>query len=149
MGWRQETGASIRLPFLPHPTTPPPQVFHVPLEERRYQVDDASVSADSRQADIVRDVMAQTSCDVEMSQTKDRGLTIMVSGKPMAVAQARREILRKLQTQVRGGGGEGVRGGANKATAVHLSLTGACGAQGAKGAPQVHHRSRQGPAEED
>lgn len=83
-------------------SSPPPQVFHVPLEERRYQVDDGSFGADSRQADIVRDVMAQTSCDIEMSQTKDRGLTIMVSGKPMAVAHARREILRKLQTQVRG-----------------------------------------------
>ena len=35
-----------------------------------------------------------------MSQAKDRSLTIMVSGKPSAVVQARREILTKLQTQV-------------------------------------------------
>ena len=46
-------------------------------------------------------------------QTKDRGLTIIVTGRVSAVVSARREILTKLQTQVRGGGegGEGGRDG--------------------------------------
>ena len=59
----------------------------------------------------MRDIMGQTECDVEMSQSKDRGLTIMVSGRPLAVAQARRNILSKLQTQVGVGWGWGGGGG--------------------------------------
>ena len=76
------------------------QVFHVPVEERRFQFDEPSFGSESRQSEIVRDIIEHTGCDIEMSQAKDRSLTIMVSGKPSAVVQARREILTKLQTQV-------------------------------------------------
>ena len=75
-------------------------MFHVPVEERRFQFDEPSFGSESRQSEIVRDIIEHTGCDIEMSQAKDRSLTIMVSGKPSAVVQARREILTKLQTQV-------------------------------------------------
>ena len=82
------------------PTHTHTQVFHVPVEERRFQFDEPSFGSESRQSEIVRDIIEHTGCDIEMSQAKDRSLTIMVSGKPSAVVQARREILTKLQTQV-------------------------------------------------
>jgi len=75
------------------------QVFHVPVEERRFQFDEPSFGNESRQSEIVREIIDRTGCDIEMSQAKDRSLTILVSGKPSAVVQARREILTKLQTQ--------------------------------------------------
>lgn len=91
----------------PTPHTNPPvhvhtytQVFHVPVEERRFQFDEPSFGNESRQSEIVREIIDRTGCDIEMSQAKDRSLTILVSGKPSAVVQARREILTKLQTQV-------------------------------------------------
>ena len=81
------------------PSSSVTQVFHVPVEERRFQFDEPSFGSESRQSEIVRDIIEHTGCDIEMSQAKDRSLTIMVSGKPSAVVQARREILTKLQTQ--------------------------------------------------
>ena len=78
------------------------QVFHVPVEERRYNFDEPSFGGgESRQLDIVREIMERTGCDIEMSQTKDRALTIMVTGKPPSVLKARKDLLQKLQTQVR------------------------------------------------
>lgn len=76
------------------------QVFHVPLEERRFQFEDhPSFGGETRQSEIIRDIKERTGCEIEMSMPKDRGLTIMVTGKPSVVVQARREILTKLQTQ--------------------------------------------------
>ena len=71
------------------------------MEERKYNFDEPSFgSGESRQFDIVRDIMDRTGCDIEMSQTKDRALTIMVTGKPSMVLKARKDLLQKLQTQV-------------------------------------------------
>ena len=78
----------------------PPQVFHVPVEERRFGGDGGSFGSESRQAEIIREVMERTSCTIEISQPKDHSLTIMVSGKPSSVLVARKEVLSKLQTQV-------------------------------------------------
>ena len=92
------------------PPPPPLQVFHVPLVERRFQFDEPlfGSAGESRQSEIIREIMDKTQCDIEITQPKDRSLTIMVSGKPSCVAAARREILTRLQTQVRGGGGVSV-----------------------------------------
>ncbi len=76
------------------------QVFHVPDDERRYSSDEPAFGTESRQSEIIRDVIERTGCDVEMSQTKDHSLTIMVTGKPICVLAARKAILSKLQTQV-------------------------------------------------
>ena len=73
-------------------------MFHVPVEERRYNVDDRSFGDVT--SSIVRDITERTKCDVEISQSKDHSLTIMVTGKQTAVLGARKEILGKLQTQV-------------------------------------------------
>ena len=71
------------------------------MEERRYNIDEASFgNCESRQLDIVREIVDKTGCDIEMSQTKDRALTIMVTGKPSSVLKARKDLLQKLQTQV-------------------------------------------------
>lgn len=78
------------------------QVFHVPVEERRFNIDEPAFGNESRQSDIIRDIIERTGCDVEISQTKDHSLTIMVTGKPTCVLAARKAILSKLQTQVRG-----------------------------------------------
>ena len=81
------------------------------MEERRFNSDEPAFGNESRQSDIIRDIIERTGCDVEISQTKDHSLTIMVTGKPTCVLGARKAILSKLQTQVRGreGGREGGR----------------------------------------
>ena len=88
---------------------PPPKVFHVPMEERRFNSDEPSFGNESRQSEIIRDINQRTGCDVEISQAKDHSLSIMVTGKPSSVLAARKAVLSKLQTQVRrvveGGGG--------------------------------------------
>lgn len=77
------------------------------MEERRFNSDEPSFGNESRQSEIIRNVIEQTGCDVEISQAKDHSLTIMVTGKPICVLGARKAILSKLQTQVSEGTGEG------------------------------------------
>ena len=72
----------------------------VPVEERRYGYNEPSFGVESRQSEIIRETIERTGCDIEISQTKDHSLTIMVSGKPSKVLTARKEVLSKLQTQV-------------------------------------------------
>lgn len=74
------------------------QVFKVPLEERRFAQLKDSVLGDEQQG-ICRDIMSKTGAAIEISLAKDLSLTIMVTGKQDAVAQARRMVLAKLQTQ--------------------------------------------------
>ncbi len=78
------------------------QVFNVPVEERRFGGDGGSFGSVNRQAEIIREVMDRTGCTVEISQSKDHSLAIMVSGKLSGVLEARKQILSKLQTQVIG-----------------------------------------------
>ncbi len=79
-----------------------PKVFHIPIEERRYNFADPSFGVgSSRQSDIVLEIKERSGCEhIEISQSKDHSLSIMVSGKPSAVINARNEVLSKLQTQV-------------------------------------------------
>uniref|UniRef100_A0A674NTQ9 Vigilin n=1 Tax=Takifugu rubripes TaxID=31033 RepID=A0A674NTQ9_TAKRU len=73
------------------------QVFHVPLEERKYK--DISQFGEGDQAKVCVDIMQKTGAHLELSLAKDQGLSIMVSGKMDAVMKARKEIVSRLQTQ--------------------------------------------------
>ncbi|KAJ8375213.1 hypothetical protein SKAU_G00057930 [Synaphobranchus kaupii] len=73
------------------------QVFHVPLEERKYK--DINQFGEGDQAKICVDIMHRTGAHLELSMAKDQGLSIMVSGKLDAVMKARKEIVSRLQTQ--------------------------------------------------
>lgn len=73
------------------------QVFHVPLEERKYK--DMNQFGEGDQAKVCVDIMHKTGAHLELSMAKDQGLSIMVSGKPDAVMKARKEIVSRLQTQ--------------------------------------------------
>ncbi|ETE61946.1 Vigilin, partial [Ophiophagus hannah] len=73
------------------------QVFHVPLEERKYK--DMNQFGEGEQAKICLDIMQKTGAHLELSLAKDQGLSIMVSGKLEAVMKARKEIVARLQTQ--------------------------------------------------
>lgn len=75
------------------------QVFHVPLEERKYK--DLNQFGEGDQAKVCVDIMHKTGAHLELSLAKDQGLSIMVSGKLDAVMKARKEIVSRLQTQVR------------------------------------------------
>ncbi|XP_062853273.1 high density lipoprotein binding protein a [Trichomycterus rosablanca] len=73
------------------------QVFHVPLEERKYK--DINQFGEGDQAKVCVDIMNKTGAHLELSMAKDQGLSIMVSGKLDAVMKARKEIVSRLQTQ--------------------------------------------------
>lgn len=75
-----------------------PQVFHVPLEERRYK--DNSQFGEGEEAKVCLDIMQRTGAHIELSLAKDQGLSIMVTGKLDSVMKARKEIVARLQTQV-------------------------------------------------
>ncbi|TRY72786.1 hypothetical protein DNTS_029738 [Danionella cerebrum] len=73
------------------------QVFHVPLEERKYK--DMNQFGEGDQAKVCLDIMHKTGAHLELSMAKDQGLSIMVSGKLDSVMKARKEIVSRLQTQ--------------------------------------------------
>ncbi|XP_055649272.1 vigilin-like [Falco peregrinus] len=73
------------------------QVFHVPLEERKYK--GMNQFGEGEQAKICLDIMRKTGAHLELSLAKDQGLSIVVSGKAEAVTKARKQIVARLQTQ--------------------------------------------------
>ncbi|XP_006875270.1 PREDICTED: vigilin isoform X2 [Chrysochloris asiatica] len=73
------------------------QVFHVPLEERKYK--EMNQFGEGEQAKICLEIMQRTGAHLELSLAKDQGLSIMVSGKLDAVMKARKDIVARLQTQ--------------------------------------------------
>ncbi|XP_060922029.1 vigilin [Limanda limanda] len=73
------------------------QVFHVPLEERRYK--DNSQFGEGEEAKVCLEIMQRTGAHIELSLAKDQGLSIMVTGKLESVMKARKEIVARLQTQ--------------------------------------------------
>ncbi|XP_015683562.1 vigilin-like [Protobothrops mucrosquamatus] len=75
------------------------EVFHVPLEERRYK--DNSQFGEGDEAKVCVDIMQKTGAHIELSLAKDQGLSIMVTGKLDSVMKARKEIVARLQTQKR------------------------------------------------
>uniref|UniRef100_UPI00358DE364 vigilin isoform X2 n=1 Tax=Myxine glutinosa TaxID=7769 RepID=UPI00358DE364 len=73
------------------------QVFHVPLEERKYK--DMTQFGEGEQGKICLEIMHKTGAHIELSLSKDQGLSIMVTGKQDAVMKARKDIVTRLQTQ--------------------------------------------------
>lgn len=71
----------------------------MPLEERKYK--DINQFGEGDQAKVCVDIMQKTGAHLELSLAKDQGLSIMVSGKLDAVMKARKEIVSRLQTQVK------------------------------------------------
>lgn len=71
----------------------------MPLEERKYK--DINQFGEGDQAKVCVDIMHKTGAHLELSLAKDQGLSIMVSGKLDAVMKARKEIVSRLQTQVK------------------------------------------------
>lgn len=90
---------AILSPLNPPCLTFSEQVFHVPLEERKYK--DMNQFGEGEQAKICLEIMQRTGAHLELSLAKDQGLSIMVSGKLDAVMKARKDIVARLQTQVR------------------------------------------------
>jgi len=73
------------------------QVFHIPAEERRamnlegFGVGDANKKLSS--------IETSSQCKIEMSSSKDRSLTFLITGKQASVLKAKRMILVDFQTQ--------------------------------------------------
>uniref|UniRef100_A0A673J8B8 Vigilin n=1 Tax=Sinocyclocheilus rhinocerous TaxID=307959 RepID=A0A673J8B8_9TELE len=94
----QETGNAWTSTIKPLKSSAITQVFHVPLEERKYK--DINQFGEGDQAKVCLDIMHKTGAHLELSMAKDQGLSIMVSGKHDAVMKARKEIVSRLQTQM-------------------------------------------------
>ncbi|KAM6921829.1 LOW QUALITY PROTEIN: high density lipoprotein binding protein a [Xenentodon cancila] len=93
----QETASAWTTKIRPLKSSIITQVFHVPLEERKYK--DINQFGEGDQAKVCVDIMHKTGAHLELSLAKDQGLSIMVSGKLDAVMKARKEIVSRLQTQ--------------------------------------------------
>uniref|UniRef100_A0A671T311 Vigilin n=1 Tax=Sinocyclocheilus anshuiensis TaxID=1608454 RepID=A0A671T311_9TELE len=74
----QETGNAWTTKIKPLKSSVITQVFHVPLEERKYK--DMNQFGEGDQAKVCLDIMHKTGAHLELSMAKDQGLSIMVSG---------------------------------------------------------------------
>lgn len=72
------------------------QVFSVPFEERKF---DHSDKFGEGEAYPCLSIMNGTGAHIEMSSSKDKSLTFLVTGKQTEVLEARRKILTQFQTQ--------------------------------------------------
>jgi len=73
------------------------QVFHIPAEERKgLSIDGFGGGEAHKKLDAI---MNNTSTKIEMSSSKDKSLTFLLTGKPDAVLKAKREVLVAFQTQ--------------------------------------------------
>jgi len=70
------------------------QVFHIPAEERKGQ--EGFGSDANKKLTMIESV---TGAKIEMSSSKDRSLTFLITGKPDTVMKAKREVLQGFQTQ--------------------------------------------------
>lgn len=75
------------------------QVFKIPYEERRYKNISPIYGEAETQNNVILNIMTKTSTKIEVTVAKDQGLTVVISGKRDAVAQARRQVVAGLQTQ--------------------------------------------------
>lgn len=73
------------------------QVFHIPHEERKY--DSTNRFGEGDLLKTCSDIMQATGATIEASYAKDQSLTFVVIGKQDAVLEAKREILKRFQTQ--------------------------------------------------
>ena len=73
------------------------QVFHIPSEERKgLGIDGFGNSDQNKKLSTIEQL---TGAKIEMSSSKDRSLTFLITGKPDAVLRAKREVLVGFQTQ--------------------------------------------------
>jgi len=75
------------------------QVFKIPYEERKYKNLSPIVGDAERQNDTILNIMSKTGTTIEVSVTKDQCLTVVISGKREATAEARRLVVGGLQSQ--------------------------------------------------
>ncbi|XP_046605985.1 vigilin [Neodiprion virginianus] len=73
------------------------QVFHVPVEERKFDHSDKFGEGESVRTCLA--IMKESGAHIEISSSKDQSLTFLVTGKQNEVLEARRRILTTFQTQ--------------------------------------------------
>jgi len=73
------------------------QVFHIPHEERKFDTSNKFGEGDLLKT--CADIMQSTGATIETSYAKDQSLTFVVIGKQDAVLEAKREMLKRFQTQ--------------------------------------------------
>lgn len=73
------------------------QVFHIPAEERKDVDGGVFGSTDSHKK--LDAIMNNSGAKIEMSSSKDKSLTFLITAKPDQVLRAKREILVHFQTQ--------------------------------------------------
>jgi len=72
------------------------QVFHIPAEERReFNIEGFGGGEASKK---LTGIEATTNCKIEMSSSKDKSLTFLVTGKQGDIIRAKSEILKGFQT---------------------------------------------------
>ncbi|XP_008546988.1 vigilin [Microplitis demolitor] len=72
-------------------------VFHVPLEERKFDHSDKFGEGESMRT--CQAIMKETNARIEISSSKSQTLSFVLSGKQSEVLEARRRILATFQTQ--------------------------------------------------
>lgn len=72
-------------------------VFHVPLEERKFDHSDKFGEGESIRT--CQEIMKETHARIEISSSKTQSLTFVLTGKQNEVLEARRKILATFQTQ--------------------------------------------------
>jgi len=73
------------------------QVFHIPAEERKgLNVEGFGGGEAHKKLEAIKN---NTGANIEMSSSKDRSLTFLLTGKPDAVLKAKRDVLVSFQTQ--------------------------------------------------
>jgi len=76
------------------------QLFHLPVEERRFRDASGGFGDNTdQQAKVCTDIMKKCGVAIEINSAKDQSLTLMITGKIEQVHQARKEITTQLQTQ--------------------------------------------------
>jgi polyribonucleotide nucleotidyltransferase len=73
------------------------QVFHVPAEERKGMAIEGFGGGETHKR--LDAIMNNTGAKIEMSSSKDKSLTFLLTGKPDAVLRAKRDVLVAFQTQ--------------------------------------------------
>jgi len=76
------------------------QLFHLPVEERKYRDASGGFGDNTdQQARVCTEIMRKCGVAIEINSAKDQSLTLMITGKIEKVLQARKEITAQLQTQ--------------------------------------------------
>lgn len=73
------------------------QVFHIPAEERKGLNVEGFGGGEANKK--LASIEAITACKIEMSSSKDKSLTFLITGKQTDVLRAKREVLVGFQTQ--------------------------------------------------